>query len=65
MEVFTGINPEAPLIVAEAVWQYSHHILHGLTTHKRPHSHGCQLVGNLARTGRHASTLTARLPRPA
>src|SRR3954452_25374619 len=30
MEVFRGIDRKAPLIVAEAVWQYSHHILHGL-----------------------------------
>src|SRR2546430_7700746 len=27
---------EAPLVVVEAVWQYSHHILHGLYTHKGP-----------------------------
>ena len=30
MEVFRQIPPEAPLVVVEAVWQYSHHILHGL-----------------------------------
>ncbi len=36
MEVFRGIDPEAPLIVAEAVWQYSHHVLAGLTTHHGP-----------------------------
>ncbi len=36
MEVFRSIDPHAPLIVAEAVWQYSHHVLHGLTTHKGP-----------------------------
>ncbi len=36
MEVFRGIPEDAPLIVAEAVWQYSHHVLHGLTTHKGP-----------------------------
>jgi hypothetical protein len=36
MEVFAGIDPNAPLIVAEAVWQYSHHILHGLITHRGP-----------------------------
>src|SRR5438477_10116797 len=30
MAVFAGIDPDARLIVAEAVWQYSHHILHGL-----------------------------------
>ena len=31
MEVFRDIPPEAPLVVVEAVWQYSHHVLHGLT----------------------------------
>ncbi len=36
MEVFRNIPKDAPLIVAEAVWQYSHHILHGLLTHKGP-----------------------------
>ncbi|MFQ3577611.1 MAG: fucose isomerase, partial [Verrucomicrobiia bacterium] len=36
MEVFSTIDPERPLIVAEAVWQYSHHILHGLITHRAP-----------------------------
>ncbi len=36
MEVFAALDPEAPLIVAEAVWQYSHHILHGLMTHRGP-----------------------------
>jgi hypothetical protein len=36
MEVFAGINPQTPLIVAEAVWQYSHHILHGLISHQAP-----------------------------
>src|SRR4051794_30781955 len=36
MEVFRRIDPAAPLIVAESVWQYSHHILHGLLTHSGP-----------------------------
>ncbi len=36
MQVFAGIDPKAPLIVAEAVWQYSHHVLHGLVTHRGP-----------------------------
>jgi hypothetical protein len=36
MEVFRKIDPDAPLIVAEAVWQYSHHVLAGLTTHRGP-----------------------------
>lgn len=36
MCVFAGLDPKAPLIVAEAVWQYSHHVLHGLATHRGP-----------------------------
>src|SRR5271154_5028393 len=36
MEVFRTIPNDAPLIVAEAVWQYSHHLLHGLAFHKGP-----------------------------
>lgn len=36
MEIFRKIPVDAPLIVAEAVWQYSHHILHGLSTHQAP-----------------------------
>jgi len=36
MEVFRRIPPTAPLIVVEAVWQYSHHVLHGLYTHQGP-----------------------------
>ena len=36
MEVFRHLDSERPLIVAESVWQYSHHVLAGLTTHKGP-----------------------------
>jgi hypothetical protein len=36
MEVFHSIPPQALLVVVEAVWQYSHHILHGLYTHRGP-----------------------------
>jgi len=36
LEVFKGIPADAPLIVAEAVWQYSHHVLAGLRTHIGP-----------------------------
>lgn len=36
LEVFTNIPVDAPLIVAEAVWQYSHHVLAGLRTHRGP-----------------------------
>lgn len=36
MEVFRQLDPDAPLIVAECVWQYSHHLLAGLLTHRGP-----------------------------
>jgi hypothetical protein len=36
MQVFKNIDPTAPLIVAESVWQYSHHVLAGLITHQGP-----------------------------
>jgi hypothetical protein len=36
LRVFHGIPPQAPLIVAEGVWQYSHHVLAGLRTHRGP-----------------------------
>jgi hypothetical protein len=36
MDVFKSIPPEAPLIVAVAVWQYSYHVLAGLRDHRGP-----------------------------
>jgi hypothetical protein len=36
IEVFRTIDPDAPLIVAEAVWQYTSHVLPGLTKHRGP-----------------------------
>lgn len=36
MNVFSKLDPDTPIIVAESVWQYSHHILAGLTTHRAP-----------------------------
>jgi hypothetical protein len=36
MGVFREIPADAPLIVVEAVWQYSHHVLPGLITHRGP-----------------------------
>jgi hypothetical protein len=35
-DVFQHIHPDAPLVVAEAVWQYSHHVLIGLLKHRGP-----------------------------
>ncbi|MFD0019876.1 fucose isomerase [Streptomyces sp. NPDC058382] len=36
IEVFRQLPPDAPLIVVEGVWQYSHHVLAGLRTHRGP-----------------------------
>ncbi len=36
LEVFQQIPPGAPVIVVEAVWQYSHHVLGGLIHHRGP-----------------------------
>ncbi|MBL8162000.1 MAG: fucose isomerase, partial [Anaerolineae bacterium] len=36
MDVFQSIHPDAKLIVAESVWQYSHHVLAGLRAHRGP-----------------------------
>ncbi len=36
MEVFARVDPEVPIVVAESVWQYSHHVLHGLVSHQAP-----------------------------
>lgn len=36
IRVFNSIDPKAPLVVAESVWQYSQHILAGLIAHQGP-----------------------------
>jgi hypothetical protein len=36
IEVFRNLPPRAPLVVCEAVWQYSHQVLTGLVTHQGP-----------------------------
>ena len=35
-QVFRTIPEDAPLVVCEAVWQYSQHVLPGLVGHKGP-----------------------------
>ncbi len=36
IDVFRQIPPEAPVVVVEAVWQYTHHVLAGLFHHRGP-----------------------------
>jgi hypothetical protein len=36
IEVFKTLPVDAPLIVVEGVWQYSHHVLAGLRSHRGP-----------------------------
>ena len=36
LDVFAKLERDTPLVVAEAVWQYSNHVLPGLTTHAAP-----------------------------
>ncbi len=36
MAIFAEIDRDAPIVVAEAVWQYSHHVLPGLRRHRGP-----------------------------
>ena len=36
MDVFMNIHPDARLVFATAAWQYSHHVLPGLRSHKGP-----------------------------
>ena len=36
IEIFSRLDPDAPIIIAESVWEYSHHIYPGLLTHRGP-----------------------------
>jgi hypothetical protein len=36
VKIFRQLNPDVPIIIAESVWQYSHHVLAGLFTHRGP-----------------------------
>jgi len=36
VQVFRGVDPELPIVVATAVWQYSNHVLPGLSKHRAP-----------------------------
>ena len=56
MDVFEHIHPEAPLVVAEAVWQYSGHLWAGLRFASRSDPHRRQLVRTVARPGWHVES---------
>jgi hypothetical protein len=36
MDIFSTIDPEANLVFATAAWQYSHHVLAGMRSHRGP-----------------------------
>lgn len=36
MDIFQNVDPDAPIVIAEAVWQYSHNVLAGLQAHRGP-----------------------------
>lgn len=36
MDIFSGIDPDANLVFATAAWQYSHHVLPGMRSHRGP-----------------------------
>ena len=36
MDIFAGIDPEANLVFATAAWQYTHHVLPGMRSHRGP-----------------------------
>lgn len=36
MDIFAGIDPEASLVFATAAWQYTHHVLPGMRSHRGP-----------------------------
>jgi L-fucose isomerase-like protein len=36
MDIFRSVDPDAPLAVAIGAWQYTHHVLSGLESHRGP-----------------------------
>jgi hypothetical protein len=73
MDVFMNIHPETRLVFATAAWQYSHHVLPGLRSHKGPiltvaNWSGqwpglvglLNLNGSLIKTGREFSSIWSR-----
>jgi len=35
-EIFSGIDPQAPVVILLSIWAYAHHVASGLQTHKGP-----------------------------
>lgn len=36
MDIFRNVDPDVPLVVATAAWQYTHHVQAGLESHRAP-----------------------------
>ena len=66
IRVFAGIPAEAPLVVIEAVWQYSHHVLAGLRDHQGPILLAANFAGDfpglVGMANLHASMTKAAIP---
>jgi len=73
MDVFMNIHPDARLVFATAAWQYSHHVLPGLRSHRGPiltvaNWSGqwpglvglLNLNGSLVKAGKHFSSIWSR-----
>jgi len=73
MDVFMKIHPEAKLVFATAAWQYSHHVLPGLRSHRGPILTAANwsgqwpglvgllnLNGSLIKAGRHFSSIWSK-----
>ena len=59
LEVFAKVDPDLPIVVAEAVWQYTNHVLPGLISHRGPILTVANWSGN-GRASSACSTSTAR-----
>jgi hypothetical protein len=66
MDVFAGIPESAPVVVAIANWQYSHHVLPGLRSHRGPiltaANFSPQWPGLVGLLGLNASLVKAQVP---
>ena len=62
LDVFSRVDPDLPIVVAEAVWQYSHHVLPGLIGHRGPILTVANWSGQWPGLGRDAQPLRLSMP---